>query len=73
MNTASANNNHAYMAFLLFFVLVRILDKSNNITAKAHGFILSANAAGNIIHRNFNLLFVSDCSVFFDIFSVSSN
>ena len=59
MNTANANNSHAYIAFLLLLVLVSILDKSNNITAKAHGLILSANAAGSIIHKNLNLDFNS--------------
>jgi hypothetical protein len=33
-----------------------ILESSNNITAKAQGFILSANAAGSITPRKPNLL-----------------
>ena len=64
MNTAKANNSHAKIAFFLLFVLVKILDNSSSITANAQGFILSANAAGNIIHRNLNLFLFSDiCAV----------
>jgi hypothetical protein len=51
-NTANANKNPAKIAFFLSFVSISIEERSSRITAKAHGFILSANAAGIIIQKN---------------------
>ena len=51
-NTASANKNQAKIAFFLSFVSINIEDSNNNITAKAQGFMLSANAAGIMTPKN---------------------
>lgn len=50
--TANANKNQAKIAFFLSFVSINIEERSNKITAKAHGFMLSANAAGIITPKN---------------------
>ena len=51
-NTAKANKNPAKIAFFLSFVSISIEESSSKITAKAHGFMLSASAAGIIIPKN---------------------
>ena len=51
-NTANANKNPAKIAFFLFFVSISMEERRSRITAKAHGFILSASAAGIIIPKN---------------------
>jgi len=51
-NTANANKNPAKIAFFLSFVSISIEERSSRITAKAHGFILSANAAGIMTPKN---------------------
>ena len=51
-NTANANKNQANNAFFLSLVSISIEERSNKITAKAHGFMLSANAAGIITPKN---------------------
>jgi hypothetical protein len=51
-NTANANRSPAKIAFFLSFVSISIEERSSKITAKAHGFILSANAAGIMTPKN---------------------
>lgn len=58
-NTAKAKSNHANIAFFLSFVSIKIEDNKSKITAKAHGFILSAKAAGIITPKKDRLFSVS--------------
>ncbi|NCO31463.1 hypothetical protein GW891_01215 [bacterium] len=49
------NKAQASRTVFLFHCSLRIDDNNINITAKAHGFILSQIAAGINIPKNFNL------------------
>ena len=51
-NTANIKRNQAIIAFFLLFVSSNIEANNNKTTAKAQGFILSANAAGIMIPKN---------------------
>jgi len=55
-NTDKENINPDNNVFLLSLCLLSIAESNNNITAKAQGLILSANAAGIIIPKKLNLL-----------------
>jgi hypothetical protein len=53
--TAREKRSQAFRAFFLSPLLLRILVRRSSITAKAHGLILSATAAGSITQKKLSL------------------
>jgi hypothetical protein len=64
MKTANEKRSQAFRAFFLSPLLLRILVRRSNITAKAHGLILSATAAGSITQKKL-ILFEREVSEVF--------